>query len=96
MSDLELFLGECYDFRKMAEEHEDEMLRFQVSGEWVFKFQFQRNGFLVSGEWVFLRFSSWMLGKNTRMKMTRVVREEHDLGLLGFCFQVKVKFGDFR
>ncbi|KAK7844350.1 hypothetical protein CFP56_010972 [Quercus suber] len=29
----------------MAEEHEDETLRFQVSGEWVFKFQ--GNGFLT-------------------------------------------------
>ena len=69
VSDLEFFLGECYDFREMVEEHKDEMLQFQVSGEWVF-----------------LRFSSWMLGKNTRMKMTRAVREEHDLGLLGFHF----------
>ena len=32
----------------------------------------------------FLRFSSWMLGKNMRMKTTRAVGEEHDLGLLGF------------
>ncbi|KAK7837411.1 hypothetical protein CFP56_021317 [Quercus suber] len=31
--------------REMAEEHEDETLRFQVSGEWVFKFQ--GNGFLT-------------------------------------------------
>nr|POF21006.1 hypothetical protein CFP56_59200 [Quercus suber] len=30
---------------EMAEEHEDETLRFQVSGEWVFKFQ--GNGFLT-------------------------------------------------
>ena len=48
VSDLEFFLGECYSFREMAEEHEDEMLRFQVLG----------NGFSVSGERVFLRFSS--------------------------------------
>ena len=40
MSDLEFFSGECYGFREMDEEHEDEMLQFQVSGEWVFKFQF--------------------------------------------------------
>ena len=40
-----IFLGECYGFREMDEEHEDEMLRFQVSGEWVFKFQFKGNGF---------------------------------------------------
>ena len=51
-------------------------------------FQFQGNGFWfsVSGEWVFLWFSCWMLGKNTRMKMTRAVGEKHDLGLLGFLF----------
>ena len=45
-------------------------------------FQLQGNGFSVSGEWV----SSWILGKNTRMKTTRAVGEEHDLGLLGFRF----------
>ena len=83
----------------MDEEHKDEMLRFQVSGEWVFKFQFQGNGFFFSvsrgmgfqfqgngfsvlGKWV----SSWILGKNTRMKTTRAIGKEHDLGL----------FGDFR
>ena len=66
---LEFFLGECYGFREMAKEHEDEMLRFQVLGEWVF-----------------LRFSSWMLGKNTGMKTTQAVGEKHDLGLLGFRF----------
>ena len=101
VSDLEFFLRECYGFREMAEEHEDEMLRFQVSGEWVFSFRGMNgfsvsgkwvfsfrgmNGFSVSGEWVFLRFSSWMLGKNIRMKTTRAVGEEHDLGLLGFHF----------
>ena len=35
VSDLEFFSGECYDFREMVEEHEDEMLWFQVSREWV-------------------------------------------------------------
>ena len=85
VSDLEFFLGECYGFKEIAEEHEDEMLRFQVSGEWVFSFR-GMNGFSVSGEWVFLQFSSWMLRKNTRMKTTRAVGEEHDLGLLGFRF----------
>ena len=46
---LEFFLGECYGFREMAKEHEDEMLRFQVSGEWVFSFR-GMNGFSVSEE----------------------------------------------
>ena len=63
VSDLEFFLGECYDFKEMA------------NGKWVFKFQ--GNGFLRE----MLRFSSWILGKNTRMKTTRV-----DFGLLGFSF----------
>ena len=49
VSDLKFFLGECYGFREMAEEHEDEMLRFQVSGEWVFSFR-GMNGFSVSEE----------------------------------------------
>ena len=53
----------------------------------IMDFQVSGNGFLRG----MLRFSSWMLGKNTRMKTTQV-----DLGLLGFSFQVKVKFGDFR
>ena len=52
----------CYGFKGMG-------MGFQVSvsGEWVF-FSFRGNGFSVSGEWVL----GWMLGKNTRMKTTRV------------------------
>ena len=55
VSELEFFSGECYGFRERAEEHEDEMLRFQVSGKWFSQGM--------------LRFLSWILGKNTRMKM---------------------------
>ena len=54
VSDLEIFLGECYDFREMAEEHEDE----DDTGYWG----------------------------RTQFGIVRV----------SFCFQVKVKFGDFR
>ena len=90
MSDLEFFLGECYGFREMAEEHEDEMLRFQV---------------LVSRKWV---FSFRGMGFLTVFKLD--IGEEHEdeddtgcwertrFGIVrvSFCFQVKVKFGDFR
>ena len=59
--------------------------REMVEDKWFFKFQ--GNGFLRG----MLRFSSWMLGKNMRTNTTRV-----DLGMLGFSFQVKVKFWDFQ
>ena len=51
-----IFSGECYGFREMDEEHEDEMLRFQVSREWVFKFQFQGNGFFLVSEGMGFQF----------------------------------------
>ena len=88
VSDLEFFLGECYSFREMAKEHEDEMLRFQVLGEWVFSFR--GKGFLT----VF------------KLDVGEEYEDEDDMGYWGrtqfgivrvsFCFQVKVKFGDFR
>ena len=59
---------------------------FKFQGNGFSSFSFKGNRFSVSGEWVFLRFSSWILGKNTRMETTRAVREEHDLELLGFRF----------